>query len=205
MSFLPWVLLRYHSYIKERTLVPLSPLFFFRIRHYTQWSNDFFAHSDTVFTYARNDTWAFNIQLSQQTSSIRTSNAGKNKGSEALKRQRLMISFFKWHSSVLCYWTHLKPSLLFHQDSTHFPNCSLKMSWKTSQILVNDISAKETVTFKFSSAGSSCPWEWESKNSWLVSTTSGTEHSLLEEPSQPLHKLWLRPLVSARISQKMQF
>lgn len=59
----------------------------------------------SVFTYARNDTWAFNIQLSQQTSSIRTSNAGKNKGSEALKRQRLMISFFKWHSSVLCYWT----------------------------------------------------------------------------------------------------
>lgn len=105
MSFLPWVLLRYHSYIKERTLVPLSPLFSFRIRHYPQWSNDFFAHSDTVFTYVRNDTWAFNIQLSQQTSSIRTSNAGKNKGSEALKRQRMMISFFKWHSSVLCYWT----------------------------------------------------------------------------------------------------
>lgn len=51
MSFLPRVLLRYHSYMKERTLVPLSPLFSFRIRHYPQWSDDFLAHSDTLCSY----------------------------------------------------------------------------------------------------------------------------------------------------------
>lgn len=61
------------------------------------------------------------------------------------------------------------------------------------------------VTFGFSSVGSSCPWEWESRNSWLVSMTPRTELSLLEEPSQPLQHLQLRQLVSTKIIQKMLF